>query len=311
MSDAKKTVEQFIILPYNTSMSSCKQLTIKEIYSQGKLAVTYEVFPPKTEQDKLNLMEELKKLKKFSPQFISVTYGAGGSTQQRSTDLLNVIIESCEVSVVPHFTCIGSNKESILQFLQILKNLNIKNILALRGDPPQNNPAYNPALDSFKHANELVEFLRSNSDLNIAVAGYPDKHPEAKTLEEDIDNLKRKVDAGASAVITQLFYANDNFFKFTEKTKKAGINVPVIPGILPLTNYNQVERIISLCGAVISKEMKEQLELNKNDKETVRKIGIEHAVYQIKELIKFGIKGVHMYTLNKAEVSTKVLENIL
>ncbi|MBU0581069.1 MAG: methylenetetrahydrofolate reductase [NAD(P)H] [Candidatus Margulisbacteria bacterium] len=285
-------------------------MKLGSLYQKGKLIYSYEVFPPKTDEGVDKLINELKKLEKFKPSFISVTYGAGGSTQGRSIKLIKLIKDKIKSTPVPHFTCIGSDKESILSFTKVIEDLGLHNILALRGDIPKDTTNYHPKNNVFHYADELVAFIKEKTSLHIAVAGYPEKHPEANTLEEDLEHLKQKVDAGAEVVITQLFYENKRYFEFIEKAKKIGIKIPIIPGILPTTSKKQLDKILELCkGTVhVPKELQESFDKYKDQPEKAKNIGIDFAVKQVKELIKANVLGIHFYTLNQAEAVGKVIE---
>jgi len=282
-------------------------MKLRDIYQKQKLAISFEVFPPKTDEGVNNLIIELKQLKQFNPAFISVTYGAGGSTQGRSLQVIERIIKDLQLPVMPHFTCVGSNKESILEFIKVLENLKVESILALRGDLPKD---FSPALaqqQAFQYANELVAFLKQNSKMSIDVAGYPEKHQEADSLDADLAHLKLKVEAGGEAITTQLFFDNQKFFAYVEKVHALGISVPIIPGIMPLTNLDRIERIVQLSGASIPQELHQQQLKVKDSPEKVKELGINFAVNQIKELIAYGVPRVHLYTLNKSEDSVKIL----
>jgi len=211
---------------------------------------------------------------------------------------------------MPHYTCVGSSKDNILEYLKKIEEAGIKNILALRGDPPKGETCFVKPKDGFGYANELVDFIKANTDLSIAVAGYPECHPECCSIEDDTDNLKRKIDCGAEAVITQLFYDNNSYFDFIKKTEKKGIHIPVIPGILPVTAYSQIERIVSLSGCKLPEDFQLKLTANKEDKEAIKQIGLDFAVNQCNELLQNGVKGLHFYTLNKAFAVKTVLENL-
>ncbi len=286
-------------------------MKLKDIYKNPKKPVlTFEVFPPKTQEGLDNLVKEIERLKKFKPEFISVTYGAGGSTQGRSLQLLERIAKEDKIAVMPHLTCIGSSPESIQKFLDIIKGWGVESILALRGDIPQNIPDYVPESDYFQHASDLVKFTKENSSLDIAVAGFPEIHPEAKDQAEDLKYLKLKVEKGASTVFTQLFFNNDKYFKYLELARKIGVNVPIIPGIWTLTSQLQLKKIFE-CGAKVPAELLAKFEDPKYSDEDKRNIGVESAIAQVKALVKYGVPGIHLYTLNKAEYVSRVIKNAL
>ena len=253
---------------------------------------------------------QIKILSKYNPSFISVTYGAGGSTRDRTLELVLKIKNELNIQPLPHFTCVGTERDGILKYLKEVKDANINNILALRGDPPQGETEFRKPENGFGYANELVEFINANTDLGIAVAGYPEGHTECESLEQDIVNLKRKADAGAEVIITQLFYDNNYFFKFLEKTQKAGISIPIVPGILIITNFAQVEKMTSMCGCTIPSNLKEKLRKYQNDNNAVKEIGIEHATSQCRELLTNKVPGLHFCTLNKAFATDEVLKQL-
>src|SRR5574344_2187789 len=222
-------------------------MDLKEIYKKNKTFLSFEVFPPKDDLDgfkKDKLIEVLKDLKKFKPSLISLTHGAGGTNREASLDLVKRIKKETSLEIMPHFTCVCSSKNQIEQYLEDIKELKIENILALRGDEPQNIDVCH--LD-FKYANELVSFIKANTELSIGVAGYPEGHIACPSLELDIRNLKRKVNAGADVIYTQLFFDNEKFYKFIDLIRKEGIEIPVAAGILPVTSYNQLNKMINLC----------------------------------------------------------------
>jgi len=292
-------------------------MKLKEIYNSKKPVISFEIFPPKAQnaeelQNKnKELFYELSILSDFNPAFISVTYGAGGSTQETSFDIVNKVKDILKIQPMPHFTCVGSSRSNVLEYLQKIEKTGIKNILALRGDPPKGETSFIKPKDGFGYASELVEYIKSSTDLGIAVAGYPECHTECDSLDKDVENLKIKIDSGADAVITQLFYDNKSYFDFVEKTAAKGINIPIIPGILPLTAYSQIEKIIKLSGCKMPAEFSRKLEENREDKDTVRQIGLEFAIKQCQELIENNVSGIHFYTLNKSHAVKTVLESIL
>lgn len=286
-------------------------MNLKEIYSQktNKPIISYEVFPPKNDIDKTklnNLFNELNILKKYNPSLISVTYGAGGSNRNESIEIIKLIKDELKITAMPHFTCVSTNKENIKTYLNEIETLGVKNILALRGDIPSEGQVYN----DFKHASELVEYIKTESSLSIAVAGYPEGHIEATSFEKDIEYLKLKVQKGADAIFTQLFFNNKCLFNYINKCQSTGIDKPIIPGIMPITSYKSVEKMISLCNVDIPKTLAEVLDKYKDDNDYIKKFGIEYSTVQCQELIEKGIKGIHFYTLNKSESVAEILTNL-
>lgn len=286
-------------------------MDLKKIYSENynKPIISYEVFPPKEDVDneKLNnLFNELKVLKKHNPALISVTYGAGGSNRNETIQIIKRIKDELDITPMPHFTCVSTDKANIKKYLNEIESLGIKNILALRGDIPTQGQIQ----DDFKHASELVEYIKSESSLSIAVAGYPEGHPESESIEKDLENLKIKVENGADIIITQLFFNNDCFLDFVDRCRKLGIDIPIIPGIMPITSYKSLQKMISLCNVDIPPKLAEIAEKHQNDNEYILKLGIDYTTKQCENLINNGIKGLHFYTLNKSNATSKILENL-
>ncbi len=289
-------------------------MKLDEIYSSKKSAgtpiykwvqpkISFEVFPPQDDSEKL--FKELKFLERFNPEFVSLTYGATGKNCG-DFELLKKLRVEFEFDIMPHLTCICNTKSEVQEHLSLFKSLNINKILALRGDIPNDRDIK----QDFKYANELVEFVKLNSDLSIAVAGYPEAHVECGDIHRDIENLKRKVDAGASAVFTQLFFDNDKYFSFVQLARDAGVNVPIIAGIMPIISAKQVEKMTSLANISISKSLIERIEKFSDNPSDLQKMGVEFATYQVQQLIDAQIAGLHFYTLNKAKSTKEILENI-
>lgn len=283
-------------------------MNLKELY-KNKSPLSFEIFPPKTEKGLANLYNELDILSQYNPAFISVTYGAGGSTRERTFDLAIEIKNRYNVDPVVHFTCVSHSQDEIQEYLEKIKANGIKNILALRGDPPEGEDKFTPTKDGFHYANELVDFISKINGFDIAVAGYPEGHTEAIDFKTDILNLKRKVDAGASIIITQLFFDNNDFFNFEKEARKSGITVPIIPGIMPITSVAQIEKITELCGAKIPEELSSQLS-KCNSENNACEAGIEYSIKQCEELKKHGVSGFHFYPLNKAYATKKIIDSL-
>jgi len=284
-------------------------MKLKEIYSQNKTNISFEVFPPKDDDNgekTKKLFEEISVLKNYNPALISVTYGAGGSNKDKSYNIIKSLVEQ-NINVMPHFTCVCSSKEQIDNYLQDLIDLNIENILALRGDEPQNNDVC--YLD-FRYANELVEYLKQKTDFSIAVAGYPEGHISAPDLKTDIQNLKKKLTAGADIIITQMFFDNDRLYQYMDLLEKENITQPVIAGILPIISYKQLEKMLTLAKVTLPKKLTESLEKYKDNKDDIKHFGIDFATEQCQNLIENNIKGIHLYSLNKAYSVSKILDNL-
>ncbi len=284
-------------------------MKLKEIYGKGKNGksiISFEVFPPKNgEEGYADLFEELETFKKYNPSLVSLTYGAGGSSNN-SFKLVELLCKS--FNIMPHFTCVRSTRNEVETHIKEIENLNIENILALRGDIPEDKSVYKK---DFLYANELVSFIQAKTNLSIGVAGYPEGHIDAPDINTDIENLKKKVDAGADAIFTQLFYDNNKFFSYVERVRKSGIELPVIAGIMPILSAKQMERITSMAKITIPQEIKKNLEKFKDSPDDLKNFGIEYVSRQCRELLKNNVAGLHFYTLNKAYSTSKILDNIL
>lgn len=282
-------------------------MKIKEILEKKEFVFSMEVFPPKPSFDISTIYNTIDNLIDLKPDFISVTYGAGGSTRDRTVEIAETIIKKYKTPSLAHLTCIEASKENISEMLYEMKNKNIENILALRGDLPDTDKNY---LLDFKYASDLIKFIKKNRDwdFSIGVAGYPEKHPEAKTLDEDIEHLKEKIDSGADFIITQLFLDNDYFFKYYEKVRKAGIKVPVIPGIMTATKIRNLEKMAEKCKVNIPERFKKAT-INSDPELDICEDTIKYTAGQINHLIKNGVKAIHLYTMNKIEQNRRIYMN--
>jgi methylenetetrahydrofolate reductase (NADPH) len=276
---------------------------------KNKRTISFEFFPPKKEETESVLFETIKELKDYNPDFVSVTYGAGGTTTDKTMEWTRCMKEEHGLSTMMHLTSVAANHEKIDDIMDNLKKLKVDNILALRGDLPA-DMSKDQLSKEFKYANDLVEYIRKTTGdhFSIGVAGYPEKHPQASSMAEDIDNLKRKVDAGGDFIITQLFFDNFYFYDFMDKVRKAGINVPVIAGIMPILNIAQASKFTDMCGASIPKPLFNKME-GKSAEEQF-KIGIEYASKQCGGLWESGAEGLHFYTLNKHGATEAILDRI-
>jgi methylenetetrahydrofolate reductase (NADPH) len=283
-------------------------MKIIEKLASKKPSFSFEFFPPKDEEGKERLFETVAHLQPFDPTFVSVTYGAGGSTRKLTVELVVRIKREAGLESMAHLTCVGAEREEIAHVLDQLREGGIQNVLALRGDPPQGQKEFVATRGGFAHASELVEFIRSHYDFCLAGACYPEKHPEASDLETDLANLKKKVDAGAEFLVTQLFFDAKAYFAFVERARAIGIACPIIPGIMPITNVNQVKRFTAMCGATIPSKLLAELEAVHGEHDAVRRIGVEHAVQECKALLAGGAPGIHFYTLNRSTAAMEILE---
>lgn len=276
------------------------------IASKRNINVSFEFFPPKTDEMEKTLFKSIESLAPLKPKFISVTYGAGGSTRERTHQTIKKILKETNLKPASHLTCIGSSKEEVNKIAKDYWDMGVKHIVALRGDRPASSSNYQLRPDGYQYANELVAGLKEIADFEISVAGYPEKHPEAKSLDEDIQYLKRKVDAGATQIITQFFFDSDVYFKFVDKCHDAGIDVPIIPGILPVSNVKQVKHFAKMCGATIPKWMSELFNNLDNHESTRKIIAAVVAIELCRILHSGGVNDFHFYTLNRSELTKSV-----
>lgn len=286
-------------------------MRISEIYREPGPGISIEIFPPKTSNGDASLFRTLDRLAAYRPVFVSCTYGAGGSTRNRTIELCEQIQQQYHLTATAHFTCVGSTREELVDWLGSARDHGIENIMALRGDPPSGDEAFQAVAGGLEHANELVTLIRERfPEMGIGVAGYPEKHSEAPDPQVDLENLKRKVDAGADAVFTQLFFVNDHFFEFRDRYQTAGIDVPLIPGIMPITEFARIKRITSMCGVAMPEELSTQLEAVQDDKSAQFEIGVDFAIRQCRELIDRGVPGIHFYALNRSRACERILEGL-
>lgn len=279
-------------------------------YTASRCAISFELFPPKTAEGLQSLCENVRRLSEFQPSYFTCTYGAGGSTQGTTLEVLAKVREITDLPVASHLTCVGATVPQLETYLAQARNQGTDYIVALRGDPPKGTDQFVAVEGGLRYANELVELIRSKfSDFGIAVAGYPEVHQEAPDAQTDLDNLKRKVDAGADVVITQLFYNNEDFYQFRDRCQSAGIEIPIVPGILPVTNFKQALRIASMCKAKIPNSLHRAMNEN-DDAEYQFRTGVDHARQQTIELIEHGVPGIHYYVLNKSDAAEVLLDGL-
>lgn len=284
-------------------------MRIGEIYRPGTFGLSFEIFPPKSSDQDGTLFENLERLACYRPAFVSCTYGAGGSTRVRTLDLCVEMQRRLGLTATAHFTCVGSTRDELREWLGSAQRSGITNIMALRGDPPVGQTEFQQVAGGLRYANELVELIRAEfPQFGIGVAGYPEKHPQAPSADVDLDNLKRKVATGADAVFTQVFFVNDSFFRFRERYAAAGIRAPLVPGIMPITNFAQIKRITSMCGAALPVELSAKLEATQEDKDAQFAIGVEFAIQQCRELVAQGVPGIHFYVLNRSAACERILD---
>ena len=286
-------------------------MKLSEAYTSDETALSFELFPPKTEQGEANLTRHVAELIRFKPHLITCTYGAGGSTSRKTLDIVTGVKQRFGCAVASHLTCVGSSRDELREYLTHAKDRGVDHIVALRGDPPQGESEFRPVAGGLRYANELVTLIREEfPDFGIAVAGYPEKHREAPNPEVDLENLRRKVDCGADVVLTQLFYDNEDFFRFRDRCEQAGIRAPIVPGMLPVTNLAQIQRISSLCGAKLPEEFVADLQQHDDDNEGQFEVGVEFATRQVQSLLDSRVPGLHFYVLNKSQATVRVLEAV-
>jgi methylenetetrahydrofolate reductase (NADPH) len=269
---------------------------------------SFEFFPPKTDEGVANLLKTLEDLAPLEPGFVSVTYGAGGSTRDRTLELVTRIKAETGIEAMAHLTCLGHTKEELRELLQRLAAAKLDNVLVLRGDPPKGQDTFEPPPGGFRYATELVRFIR-DEDFNFCLGGacYPEGHVDTVSRDDDMRHLKAKVDAGLDFVITQLFFDNAFYFDFVERARRAGINVPIVPGIMPITNYEQLQRFTRMCGATVPMRLGLQLERLKDQPDALVQLGVAHATVQCMELLSRGVPGIHFYTLNKSPATRMIV----
>lgn len=275
-------------------------MKVIDALKKGKPTLSFEFFPPKTKEQEDRLFDVISKLKSFHPDFVSVTYGALGTTRAKTFFWVKEIKERFQIEPVAHLTCMAASKSDMRQELDELAAMGVKNILALRGDQP---------VDGFRFAKELVAFIKKYyPQVCVGVAGYPEKHPEAPDLETDIKHLKEKIEAGAEYIITQLFFDNKDFFNFKEKCQEQGIKVPIVPGIMPITSLAQIKKMTRICGAGIPSKLLDRLEKFSDDRSAVEQIGIEQALSQCEGLLKEKVCGIHFFVLNQSGPISNILK---
>jgi methylenetetrahydrofolate reductase (NADPH) len=273
-------------------------------------AFSFEFFPPKDQAGVDRLFETVAHLQAYDPAYVSVTYGAGGSTRRLTVELVQRIKREVGLEAMAHLTCVGATQDEIKGVLDQLRDGGIDNVLALRGDPQKGETRFVKSEGGFGYASELTEFIREGYDFCLAGACYPERHPEADSADADLQNLKRKVDAGVEVLVTQLFFDSRDYFSFVARARAAGITVPIIAGIMPITNLSQVKRFTALCGACIPAALLTRLEMAGTDAASVQAIGVEHATAQCRELIDGGAPGIHFYTLNRSPATVEVLDRL-
>jgi len=285
-------------------------MKIIDVLGRSGPAFSFEFMPPKDEAGMTLLFQTLADLREYRPTYVSVTYGAGGSTRELTVELVRRIKHELGLEAMAHLTCVGATKGELGEILDSLRSAGIDNVILLRGDPPKGQGSFQKTEGGFSFASELVAFARESYGFCIAGACYPEVHPEAASADSDLVALKRKVDAGADFLITQLFFDADAYFRFVTRARQAGITVPIVAGIMPITNVAQIKRFTSLCGATIPAELLAELERHEDDAQKVREIGVSSAVELCTRLLEGGVPGIHFYTLNRSPATRGILETL-
>ena len=285
-------------------------MKIKDMFEQKRTVFSMEIFPPKFDMPVESIYATLDGLKGLEPDYISVTYGAGGKSKDRTVEIARKIREEYGIESMAHLTCISHSKEEVAKLITDLKNAGIENVLALRGDIPEDPDFQFPTPLHYEHASQLVSELKRDGGFSIGAACYPECHPDCVNLKTDIKNLKHKVDCGADFLVSQLFFDNEEFFEFMEKLEIAGIDIPVEAGIMPVLNKNQILRMCKLSGCKVPKKLQRMLDRFGDDPQSLREAGEAYATEQIIDLVTGGVRGIHLYSMNKPDVSKRIWDNI-
>ncbi len=283
-------------------------MRIDDLLGRGKPTISFEFFPPKSETGFNQLYQTIEDLRPLKPSYVSVTYGAGGSTRQKTVELVQKIQNDIKIRSMAHLTCVGHTAEEIGGILDDLWNFGIRNVLALRGDPPAGQSAFVATEGGFANADALTAYVRGRHDFCIGVAGYPEGHPQCLNKTRDLEYLKRKVDNGGNFVVTQLFFDNADFYRFRDDARAMGIKVPIVAGIMPITNVSQIKRFVSMCGAKIPHRLLTKLESVEGNAETVHQFGVDYAAMQCRDLLFNDVDGLHFYTLNKSKATVDIVK---
>ncbi len=278
--------------------------SISALLAEHRPLRSLEFFPPKDDAGVTALRATAAALKGIAPDFVSVTYGAGGSTRERTAQVCDLLRREFAYTVMPHLTCVGHSRDQLIKLIDGIHAAGFRNIMTLRGDPPKGETAFVPSRDGLRYASDLVALIKSTrAELCLGVGGYPEKHPEAASFDADLMNLKRKIDAGADFITTQLFFDNAVYYRFVERCRKAGIHVPIVPGIMPVLSLNQIRRFTAMCGASLPLPLVARLEHARDLPEIAELVGIEWALGQLRELLAQGAPGYHLYILNRPKAA--------
>ncbi len=279
---------------------------ITDILEQRRPVFSFEFFPPKTDEGQRNLEQTIAELKEDEPDYVSVTYGAGGATRDRTLEVTTSIKE-LGMEAMSHLSCVGEPTDGLISILDRIEAAGIENVLALRGDPPRGQPEWTPHPDGLRYSVDLIRLIRERFDCAIGAACFPEVHPDAPDRATDLRYAREKVDAGAGFLITQLFFDNDLYFKLVEDARAVGIDVPIVPGVMPIINFGQIKTITGMCGATIPPALERELERRADDPDAVMQLGVAYATMQCSGLIAGGAPGIHFYTLNRSPATRAIL----
>ena len=282
-------------------------MRIDQLLSTSEPTFSFEFFPPKTEQGEANLIAALRELKELDPAYVSVTYGAGGTTQDKTLEIVSRLQSEFDLTAMAHFTCVSATEAELRSVLDQMRDAGIGNVLALRGDPPQGQEEWVKTEGGLEYSSQLVRMLKSDYDFAIGAACFPEGHIHATSPEDDLRHLKEKVDEGVDFLITQLFFDNDLYYDFVDRARGIGIDVPIIPGIWPITGYAQIARVTAMCGATLPEHLLAELEARKDDEEAVAEFGVAYATLQTADLLANGAPGAHFYTLNRSPATRAIM----
>jgi methylenetetrahydrofolate reductase (NADPH) len=286
-------------------------MALSDAYTAGRFGLSFELFPPKSPESEAAMWRTVDDLMEFEPSLITCTYGAGGSTRGTTLDVLKGVLSRHDLPVASHLTCVGSTVDDLRAYLREAADAGVTAIVALRGDPPKGETAFRQAEGGLRYAAELVALIKEEfPDFGVLVAGYPETHQEAMSPEADLENLRRKCAAGGDVIVTQLFYDNADFFRFRDRCDALGVTAPIVPGVMPVTNYAQIRRIATLCKARLPDSFTRAFEAAGDDEAAQFEAGVEFATRQVRELLDAGVPGIHFYVLNKSPATVRVLTNV-
>jgi methylenetetrahydrofolate reductase (NADPH) len=285
-------------------------MRITDLFDKSERTFSFEFFPPKDEISAVDFGINVGQLINLDPTFVTVTYGAGGSNQERTFSLVDYLQNKIGLNTMAHYTCVGAGRDKIGKDMEYLQKIRIENLMLLRGDPPKGSTEFFAPENGFSFASDLISFVKEKFSFSLGAAAYPEKHPESVSLDEDIQRLKIKCEAGADFLITQLFFDNEAYYRFVQKAKKVGINHRIIPGIIPITNYKQIKRYVEMTSATFPADLLDKLETHQDSPDKIYQIGIDHAIKQCLDLLERGAPGIHFYTLNKSRAAVEVFESL-